>query len=32
MFCSAGRRGLEMELAPTDLARLANARFAPIAG
>ena len=32
MFCSAGRRGLEMELAPADLARLANARFAPIAG
>ncbi len=32
MFCSAGRRGLEMELAPADLARLAGARFAPIAG
>jgi Cys-tRNA(Pro)/Cys-tRNA(Cys) deacylase len=32
MFCSAGRRGLEMELAPADLAALADARFAPIAG
>lgn len=31
MFCSAGRRGLEMELAPQDLARLTNASFAPIA-
>jgi len=31
MFCSAGRRGLEMELAPADLARLTGARFAPIA-
>ena len=31
MFCSAGRRGLEMELAPADLALLADARFAPIA-
>jgi Cys-tRNA(Pro)/Cys-tRNA(Cys) deacylase len=31
MFCSAGRRGLEMELAPADLAALADARFAPIA-
>lgn len=31
MFCSAGRRGLEVELAPADLARLAGARFAPIA-
>lgn len=31
IFCSAGRRGLEMELAPADLARLADARFAPIA-
>ncbi|GAA3244545.1 Cys-tRNA(Pro) deacylase [Pseudonocardia petroleophila] len=31
MFCSAGRRGLEMELAPSDLARLADAAFAPIA-
>jgi Cys-tRNA(Pro)/Cys-tRNA(Cys) deacylase len=32
MFCSAGRRGLEVELAPQDLARLTGARFAPIAG
>lgn len=31
LFCSAGRRGLEMELAPGDLARLTGARFAPIA-
>ena len=31
MFCSAGRRGLEIELAPADLVRLAGARFAPIA-
>lgn len=31
MFCSAGRRGLEMELAPSDLARLADAGFAAIA-
>lgn len=31
IFCSAGRRGLEMELAPADLARLADARVAPIA-
>jgi Cys-tRNA(Pro)/Cys-tRNA(Cys) deacylase len=31
MFCSAGRRGLEVELAPADLARLTGARFAPIA-
>jgi Cys-tRNA(Pro)/Cys-tRNA(Cys) deacylase len=31
LFCSAGRRGLEMELAPDDLARLAGASFAPIA-
>ncbi len=32
VFCSAGRRGLEVELAPADLARLTEARFAPIAG
>ena len=32
MFCSAGRRGLEIELAPADLARLTGAVFAPIAG
>jgi Cys-tRNA(Pro)/Cys-tRNA(Cys) deacylase len=31
MFCSAGRRGLEVELAPSDLARLLNATLAPIA-
>lgn len=31
MFCSGGRRGLEIELAPADLARLADATFAPIA-
>ena len=31
MFCSAGRRGLEMELAPADLARLLDATLAPIA-
>ena len=31
IFCSGGRRGLEIELAPTDLARLANAIVAPIA-
>lgn len=28
---SAGRRGLEIELSPTDLATLTNATFAPIA-
>lgn len=32
MFCSGGRRGLEIELAPADLARLTGGRFAPIAG
>lgn len=32
MYCSAGRRGLEVELAPAELARLTGARFAPIAG
>lgn len=31
LFCSAGRRGLEVELAPTDLIRLLNATLAPIA-
>ena len=30
MFCSAGRRGLEIELAPGDLARAANAVVAAI--
>lgn len=31
LFCSAGRRGLEVELAPADLARLTGAALAPIA-
>lgn len=31
LFCSAGRRGLEVELSPADLARLTGATFAPIA-
>ncbi len=31
IFVSAGRRGLQLELAPADLARLAGARTAPIA-
>jgi Cys-tRNA(Pro)/Cys-tRNA(Cys) deacylase len=31
VFCSAGRRGLEIELAPADLVRLADATVAPIA-
>ncbi len=30
VFCSAGRRGLEIELAPSDLVRLAAATVAPI--
>jgi len=30
MFCSAGRRGLEVELAPADLVRLTSAVTAPI--
>jgi len=30
VFCSAGRRGLEIELAPADLARAVNATVAPI--
>lgn len=32
VFCSGGRRGLEIELAPDDLIRLAGATVAPIAG
>ena len=31
MFCSAGRRGLEIELAPADLVTAAGATVAPIA-
>ncbi len=31
VFCSAGRRGLEVELAPAGLARLTGATVAPIA-
>lgn len=31
VFVSAGRRGLQIELAPADLVRLAGARTAPIA-
>jgi Cys-tRNA(Pro)/Cys-tRNA(Cys) deacylase len=31
LFCSAGRRGLEVELAPDDLIRLTNAIVADIA-
>jgi Cys-tRNA(Pro)/Cys-tRNA(Cys) deacylase len=31
VFVSAGRRGLEVELAPADLIRLTNATVAPIA-
>ena len=30
VFCSAGRRGLEIELAPADLVRASNATVAPI--
>jgi Cys-tRNA(Pro)/Cys-tRNA(Cys) deacylase len=30
LFCSAGRRGLEVELAPADLVRLTGARYAAI--
>ena len=32
IFCSGGRRGLEIELAPADLVELAGATVAPIAG
>jgi Cys-tRNA(Pro)/Cys-tRNA(Cys) deacylase len=32
VFISAGRRGLQLELAPADLVRLTNAQLAPIAG
>jgi Cys-tRNA(Pro)/Cys-tRNA(Cys) deacylase len=31
VFCSGGRRGLEVELAPAELRRLTGARSAPIA-
>jgi Cys-tRNA(Pro)/Cys-tRNA(Cys) deacylase len=31
VYCSAGRRGLEVELAPQELARLTGATLAPIA-
>ncbi len=30
VFCSGGRRGLEIELAPADLVRAANATVARI--
>ncbi|GGC67324.1 Cys-tRNA(Pro) deacylase [Marinobacter halophilus] len=30
VFVSAGKRGLEIELAPADLARLTNGQFAPL--
>ena len=30
VFVSAGKRGLQVELAPAELARAANAQFAPI--
>lgn len=32
IYISAGRRGLDVELAPTELARLTDATFATIAG
>jgi Cys-tRNA(Pro)/Cys-tRNA(Cys) deacylase len=31
VFCSGGRRGLEIELSPADLAQATGGRFAPIA-
>ncbi|WP_087019332.1 Cys-tRNA(Pro) deacylase [Thaumasiovibrio subtropicus] len=31
MFVSAGKRGVEVELSPSDLAKLTNARFSDIA-
>ena len=31
MFCSGGRRGLEIEIAPADLVRVVQAVVAPIA-
>lgn len=31
LYCSAGRRGLEIEIVPADLVRAASARFADIA-
>jgi Cys-tRNA(Pro)/Cys-tRNA(Cys) deacylase len=31
VFCSAGRRGLEIELTPQDLVRAVSAKVAPIA-
>jgi Cys-tRNA(Pro)/Cys-tRNA(Cys) deacylase len=31
VYCSAGQRGLEIEIAPADLVRAAGARVAPIA-
>ncbi|MBV9922925.1 MAG: Cys-tRNA(Pro) deacylase [Pseudonocardia sp.] len=32
VFCSAGRRGLEVELAPADLVRLTGAKLALVSG
>jgi Cys-tRNA(Pro)/Cys-tRNA(Cys) deacylase len=32
VFCSAGRRGLEIELAPADLVRLTGAKLALVSG
>lgn len=31
LFCSAGRRGLEIEITPANLLKAANAKLAPIA-